>query len=126
MPRVRKIAGGKYYHRETGRLAIGDTADVGEKLAAYLVEERNDFERAQEDDVEELPEPDGLTVDEDETDDDGENFEINGWLENDYQDRADAVLEGGLDDYLEEIEEAETSDTVIDAVEERRAELEEA
>ncbi|WP_323190460.1 hypothetical protein [Halostella sp. PRR32] len=57
---------------------------------------------------------------------DNDDFSTNGWLENDYGDRADAVLEGGLDDYLDEIEEVETSETVIDAVEERREELEEA
>ncbi|MFC7256900.1 hypothetical protein [Haloplanus litoreus] len=82
---------------------VGDRADVGEDLATYLVKERGDF----------------VYVDES-----GDDFEINGWLDNDYQDRADAVLEGGLDDHLDAIEEAETSDTVLEAVDERRAELE--
>ena len=55
--------------------------------------------------------------------DDGE-FDVDEWLEQDFDDRADAVRAGEVDDHLEEIADHETSDTVLDAVGERRAELE--
>ena len=104
MPTVEKAAGAWVYIRPLDRdFHVGDRADVDDELATYLVEERGDFAYAGES---------------------GDDFEINGWLDNDYQDRADAVRGGGLDDYLDEIEDAETSDTVIEAVQERRAELE--
>lgn len=87
----------------------GDEYDVPAETADRLVANRQ-FEYVDTDDA------DGGS--------DGDDFSANGWLENDYEDRADAVLEGGLDDHLDEIEDVETSDTVIDAVEERREELE--
>lgn len=112
MPTVEKVRGGSVYIRPLDRdFEIGDRAGVGEDMAAYLCEVRGDFDLA-----------DG----ESEEGDAGDDFGVNGWLENDYQDRADAVLAGGLDDYLDEIEAAETSETVLDAVDERRDELEEA
>jgi len=46
------------------------------------------------------------------------------WLDADYQDRADSVRAGDVDAYLGDIEACETSKTVIDAVEDRRDELE--
>jgi len=46
------------------------------------------------------------------------------WLEGDYSERADAVADGRVDGHLDAIEDCETSDTVIEAVEDRRAELE--
>jgi len=104
MPTVEKAGGAWVYIRPLDRdFRAGDRADVDDELATYLVEERGDF----------------VYVDES-----GDDFEINGWLDNDYQDRAAAVREGGLDDHLDEIADAETSDTVIEAVDERRAELE--
>lgn len=56
-------------------------------------------------------------------DGDHDDFSANGWLDNDYQDRADAVLAGGLDGFLDAIEAAETSKTVTEAVEARREEI---
>jgi len=46
------------------------------------------------------------------------------WLDGDYSERAEAVAGGRVDGHLDAIEDCETSDTVIEAVEERRAELE--
>lgn len=46
------------------------------------------------------------------------------WLEGNYSERAEAVADGRVDDHLDAIEDCETSDTVIEAVEDRRAELE--
>ncbi|WP_135830642.1 hypothetical protein [Halorussus halobius] len=57
MPRVKKIAGGQYHHRETGTLAIGDTVKVDGDFAAYLCEERGDFEVV--DDGDDVREEDG-------------------------------------------------------------------
>jgi hypothetical protein len=133
MPTVEKTAGGRVNVRGVGEFTPGDRAEVDADQAAYLCEERGDFEIV--DDVEKTDdsaEPDGESEDSDAGADetfafdpgDATDFETNGWLDNDYGDRADAVLAGGLDDYLDEIEEAETSQTVIDAVDERRAELE--
>jgi len=45
------------------------------------------------------------------------------WLDGDYTERADAVADGRVDAHLDAIEDAETSETVIEAVEERREEL---
>jgi hypothetical protein len=45
------------------------------------------------------------------------------WLEGDYSERADAVADGRVDDHLDDIEDCETSDNVIEAIEERRDEL---
>lgn len=46
------------------------------------------------------------------------------WLDGDYQDRADLVRTGAVDAHLDAIEDVETSDTVLGAVEARREELE--
>ena len=45
------------------------------------------------------------------------------WLEGDYTERAEAVADGRVDDHLDAIEDCETSDNVIEAVEQRRDEL---
>lgn len=45
------------------------------------------------------------------------------WLEGDYEQRAEAVSGGRVDGHLEAIRNVETSDTVIEAVDERQAEL---
>jgi len=55
--------------------------------------------------------------------DDGEWSEDD-WFAGEYTERADAVADGRVDDHLDAIEDCETSDTVIEAVEDRRAELE--
>lgn len=73
MPRVEKTEGGLVYIRPLDRrFEIGDRADVGEELAAYLVEERGDFDVVEGDDSDAATAwafPDGeelndLTVDE--------------------------------------------------------------
>lgn len=116
---VRKTSGGHVYIRSAGRrFDVGDTAEVSESEAAYLCDERGDFEVVK--DGAEVREEDGPP----DVVAEGDDFSSNGWLDNGYQDRADAVHAGGLDEYLDEIEEVETSQTVIDAVEDRRDELE--
>jgi len=59
----------------------------------------------------------------DEREDDDGGWAEEDWLAGDYGERADAVADGRVDDHLDEIEAVETSDTVIEAVENRRAEL---
>lgn len=56
---------------------------------------------------------------------DDESFDEDAWMEPGYQQREAAVLDGRVDEHLDAIEAAETSETVKEAVEERRAELEE-
>ena len=58
------------------------------------------------------------------SDESGE-FDAEAWLDRSYQDRKQAVQDGDVDDHLDAIEDAETSENVQEAVEERRAELEE-
>lgn len=50
-------------------------------------------------------------------------FSEEDWLAGDYGERADAVEDGRVDEFLDEIEAVETSDTVIEAIEARRDEL---
>lgn len=127
MPTVEKTSGGRLTVRDIGTFSPGDIVEVSDAEAQYLCDERGDFARVgkpADDDVRQEDGPPDETAEAD-VDQEGDNFEANGWLENDYQDRAEAVRAGGLDEFLDEIEEAETSETVIDAVDERRAELEE-
>lgn len=117
MPRARYTAEGGTYRIDGQSFEPGDEHEVSREVAEHLADV-DDFEVIVEKGDAAPREEDGPP------DEDGEDFLVNGWLENDYQDRADAVLEGGLDDYLDEIEDAETSETVIEAVQERRDELE--
>lgn len=52
-----------------------------------------------------------------------DDFDAEEWLSVSYQERAELVRNGEADEYLASIEEAETSETVEDAVDERREEL---
>lgn len=56
--------------------------------------------------------------------DEATGFDAEAWLDEDYLDRAAAVREGEVDEHLDAIEAAETSQTVEEAVADRRAELE--
>jgi hypothetical protein len=112
MPTVEKVGGPRVVVRDIGEFSPGDRADVSDDAAAYLCEECGGF-RVVDDDNGSFDFAPG----------DHDDFATNGWLDNDYQDRAEAVRAGGLDDFLGEIEDAERSDTVLDAVAERRAEL---
>ena len=61
MVTVENVRGGRYYHRETGLLTTGDRADVGEALAAYLCDERGEFERVNDADTCGAEQSDGST-----------------------------------------------------------------
>jgi hypothetical protein len=45
MPVVKKVRGGRVAVRDVGAFEVGDTAEVDGSTAAYLCEERGDFER---------------------------------------------------------------------------------
>jgi len=133
MPTVEKVSGGRVHIREAGReFDRGDRADVSEATAAYLCEERGDFERvdagaATEDgdgaDDAATAEPESADEGDesgDVTDDAGgdvdSSFDADEWLERHYQERADLVEAGAVDAHLETLLEVETSETVRDAV----------
>lgn len=119
MPTVEKTRGNRVRIRGLGRLERGDRVEVGDEMATHLTEARSDFEIVDED-----SDSDEETAADSDDDTDSEGFDVDEWLGQDYQDRADAVRDGEVDDHLDEIDEAETSGTVRDAIGERRAELE--
>lgn len=143
MPTVRYTSEGGRYRTAGVTFESGDTHEVPDGKAEYLVEEVGDFEYAEDagttgdadepvdDDVhvEDGPPDDNAdnsapeSEDGDEGDGDGGEFDIDAWLDHDYQERADRVNAGEVDDHLDQIAEEETSDTVLDAIGVRRAEL---
>ena len=107
MPTVEKTSPGRVYVRSVDQeFALGDRADVSEDGAAYLCDERGDFERVDGPDAD-----DGTEA---------TRFDQGQWLNRDYQDREQAVLDGEVDEHLGKILHVETSETVKDAVDERR------
>ena len=94
MPTVEKISGGRVYIRPLDRrFEIGDRTEVNEELAAYLVEERGDFEEVSGndgDDQEDAPDEDDaeedVVADDDASgaeDDDGEAETCDHVMDND-------------------------------------------
>jgi len=55
--------------------------------------------------------------------DESASFDTDDWLAGDYEERAAAVADGRVDAHLDAIEACETSETVTDAVEQRRADI---
>ncbi|WP_277540222.1 hypothetical protein [Haloarcula laminariae] len=115
-----KTTGGEVYLRGIDRdVSAGDRVTVDdEDFAAYL-QGRGDFRPVDVQDAE-FRDVDG----DDSTSSSGDGFDADAWLDQDYQQRADRVREGGVDEHLDTIDDIETSDTVRDAIGERRAELE--
>lgn len=111
--------------RGIGRFEAGDVAEVSEDGAEYLVEENGDFRRVDDEAVseadDEAAEGDG---DDAEPVDEWEDWNEEDWLDAHHMTRASDVASGAVDDHLETIQEIDTSDSVLDAVEERRAKLE--
>lgn len=106
MPTVRYTAAGGRYRVAGMTFESGDTMVVSEPLAVHLLESTGGFERVQDDATEWV------------------DWNADDWLDQDYQQRQADVLAGTVDDHLEAIASAETSQTVIDAVESRQADLE--
>lgn len=146
MPTVMKTTPGRVYVRRVDQaFGVGEQVDVSDADAAYLVEERGDFEvvdtgedgdeseadeatdpdvdaEEEEDDTDDTAEADAdAGEDRDESDaDDSAGFDSEAWLDQNYQVREQAVLDGEVEDHLDDIEVVETSETVIQAVDERR------
>lgn len=121
MPEVTYTGGGHYRVGGHG-FDPGTTHDVDDELARYL-SDHDDFD----------VHGDSEDVDEDESEDPLEgkpvaeidvSEHLDRWLDQQYTHRAEQVRSGDVDDSLDEVEEAETSETVLDAIEERRSELE--
>ena len=134
MPTVEKTIGGRVNVRGIGEFVSGDRAEVSTADAQYLVEERGDFELVddgsedQADDAEVDQEEAEDTDTDDSVADDVDvlidEFDEDLWLDRDYRDRVDLVETGLFDEHLDTITEVETSSTVEETVDERRAELE--
>jgi len=149
MPTVEKVSPGRVYVRRVGQeFALGDRAEVSDADAAYLCDERGDFERVDvngesSEDVPEDASSEDIPEDEDEDADvssgdteseaeagAGEHEDGNEeqaadlapdeWLDQDYRTRAERVRDGDVDEHLETIREIETSETVKDAVDDRQ------
>lgn len=119
MPVYEKTTGGEVYLRGIDRrVSAGDRVDVDEEFGEYLGD-RGDFRPVDVQDAE-FREVDDQT----DSSDDEAGFDADEWLEQDFGDRAEQVRSGDVDEHLDAIDDAETSDTVRDAIGERRAELE--
>lgn len=126
MPRVRYTGTAVYNLRDGPTWSEGDVHEVDRATAERLCEQAY-FEHAKADDGEdsvgesEAPgDGDDGGVDSDAADE----FDTAAWLEADYEVRAERVTAGAVDAHLDAVEAAERSQTVIDAVEQRRADLE--
>ena len=117
MPVVRNNSGRSVYVRNVGDFDAGEEKEVEERYAEYLRDNRDDFEVVEEDGGSGDNEGGG---EESET---GYLFDLDEWLDQDYRERADRVRDGDVDEVLDLIADEETSDTVVEAVEERRNEI---
>lgn len=104
----------------------GDVVEMSAEHADYYVDEW-DFTIVEEAPFEDEDDADESETEAEETESDDVDewaaWNEDDWLDLDYQQRATDVREGRVDDYLGQIEACETSETVEEAVEERRAEL---
>lgn len=117
MPTAEKVTGGEVLLRGIDeRVSIGDRVDVSEDFAAYLTEERGDFRIIEGDTT--------SATSGDETDDAGEEFDLDEFLDENVPPIEEAIAAGEVDDHLEAIDEASERVGVQDAVGQRRAELE--
>jgi len=126
MPTVRYTAEGGHYRIGGHGFDPGDEHEVDDELATYLAD-HEDFEVVDGDEgggdaVVQPPDEDPLEGQPVADVDVSEHLDR--WLDQHYTHRAEQVRSGDVDDSLDEIEDAETSETVIEAVQDRRAELE--
>jgi len=102
--------------------ANGHTIEPGEEIPEGCADRiaaahpRNVEERAADDGTDDEP------ADADDSESES-GFSEEDWLAGDYDERADAVADGRVDEFLDEIEGCETSENVIEAVGARRDEL---
>jgi len=137
MPVVEKVHGGRVVVRDIGEFVLDDRADVDADTAAYLCDERGDFERVADeggDDSHEnsLDVSGEVTIDADAgseadtADDDpsGDYPAADGTSDAHWRSIVTAVGDGVYDDNLNTVAEHDHRSSVQDAVGERRAELE--
>jgi hypothetical protein len=138
MVRVEKVSGPRVDVRGIGHYEIGDVDDVSAADAEYLVEERGDFRYVDgppSDDTEEAASTSESASSEDtsedsndetsdETDEPDPASEAAHLADESWQRAVAAVEDGEADAYLDELEAADDRDSVQEAIEERRAELE--
>lgn len=118
MPHVRlRDDGPQSYSNRSGVSADQDdpVVDVDADQAEYLVEETGYFERVDEPADGDVHEEDGPP----------DEFDLDAFLDQDYTLRVAAVEAGDVDEHLGAIEDEDTSQNVLDAIDERRDELEE-
>ncbi len=131
MVRVRLREDGPRQYRNRSGVSVDEDApevDVDPDQAAYLVEETGYFEFVETD-----PRLEGSTVTSETADDGGAGddqqyqFDPDTWFDDHdgYTAREERVLSGDVDDHLETIAEIERSDNVLEAIDARRAALEE-
>jgi len=139
MPTVRYTADGGRYRVAGQTLEPEATVEVASGLAERLVDDVGTFEYVDvADGAPDASDPDdagdtGASTSAadsdsaeppaDEPGGEGGAFDVDQWLDRDYTERADRVRAGDVDAHLEEIADAERSDTVLDAIGERRAEI---
>lgn len=135
----------RYERRDAFVTEPGDVVDVEPELGEELLEAKPYFLEAGDADTDGVDagtaagNPGGNTDETGQQTDDGDvavdlaespeeepdDFDADEWLEVDYTERERVVLDGEADEYLASIKDVETSETVEDAVDERRCVIEE-
>jgi len=126
MPTVKKTDGPRGYIRALDRrVSVGETYEVSQGEAEYVLEERDDFELVEDGlGSEDEADRDEEDSDDDEDGDDG-GFDVEAFLDRTpVDDVVEDIHAGEVDDHLDAVAEAAERVTVQDAVGERRAELE--
>ncbi len=132
MPTVKKTDGPRGYIRALGRrVSVGETYEVSQGEAEYVLEERDDFElvEGQLGSEDETDADEGETDSDDEEASDGDGFDAEAFVDRSPMDDVIEDIEaGGADEYLDAVQAAEEDGRdrvgVQDAIGERRAELE--
>jgi len=129
MPEVEKTSDARVTIRGIGEFTVGDRADVTADEAAYLCDERGDFERVANIEAKNESVKEALVSDADGTDDStddksGDYPAADDTSDAHWQSIASAVRDGVYDDSLDTVAEHDHRSSVLDAVGERRAEIE--
>lgn len=111
MPQYRWTGDGLYHDNRTDRLVeSGEVVELDEAVG----EPNRELVRVED-------EADGDEEEAAEQAEDTETFDPEEWLDQDYQQRTERVQSGDVDEHLGKILQAETSETVKDAVEDRQS-----
>jgi len=120
MPHYEWTGDGSYQDHANDRIVEpGEVVELAERIG----EPNTELVRVSDEEVGDEASSDGDEENEEEGTEEGteeEAFEIETWLDQDYQTRADRVEDGDVDEHLDTIAEAETSQTVQNAIDDRR------